>query len=111
MRTVSTLPCRENSLTSRTFQPASRAAVPLMRPVFLDAGPLGLLSNARGKPRADGCRPWARGRLSAGVRVSVPEVAAAEACRKLPRGGATPGAIFRGGVAGETAFATWACCV
>ena len=39
-----------------------------MRVVFLDAGPLGLLSNARGKPRADRCRQWAIDLTAAGVR-------------------------------------------
>ena len=62
-----------------------------MRLVFLDSGPLGLLSNARGKPRADDCRLWARGLFSAGVRVFVPEIADYEVRRKLLHLGATAG--------------------
>jgi predicted nucleic acid-binding protein len=62
-----------------------------MRLVFLDSGPLGLLSNARGKPRADKCRLWAQGLLSAGVRVFVPEIADYEVRRKLLHIGATTG--------------------
>ncbi len=54
-----------------------------MRIVLLDSGPLGLLSNANGKPQADQCRQWAQRLLSAGVRVLVPEIADYELRRKL----------------------------
>ena len=54
-----------------------------MRIVLLDSGPLGLLSNANGKPRADQCRQWTQRLLSAGVRVLVPEIADYELRRKL----------------------------
>jgi hypothetical protein len=49
-----------------------------MRLVFLDTGTLGLLAQQRGKPRADECRRWVAGLLTAGVRVFVPEIAAVE---------------------------------
>lgn len=62
-----------------------------MRLVFLDTGPLGLLSNARGKPRANQCRQWAKDLGAAGVRIVVPEIADYEVRRELIRLGATAG--------------------
>jgi predicted nucleic acid-binding protein len=62
-----------------------------MRLVFLDPGPLGLLSNPRGGPRAVQCRKWARDLLAAGVRVFVPEIADYEVRRELLRAGKTAG--------------------
>ena len=59
-----------------------------MRLVFLDSGPLGLLTSPRGRPRADGCRQWAQDLLAAGVRVLVSEVADYEVRRELIRIGA-----------------------
>ena len=47
-------------------------AVSTMRLVFLDSGPLGLLSNPRGKPKPDQCRQWAKDLTAAGVRIFVP---------------------------------------
>ena len=55
----------------------------MMRLVFLDTGPLGLLANAAGKPRVDECDRWADSLLAAGVLVFVPEVADYEVRRKL----------------------------
>ena len=43
-----------------------------MRLVVLDAGPLGLVANPKGRPRVV---QWARDLLAAGVRVVVPEIA------------------------------------
>jgi len=43
-----------------------------MRLVFLDSGPLGLLTNPRGKPKSDQCRRWVKDLAAAGVRVFVP---------------------------------------
>jgi predicted nucleic acid-binding protein len=62
-----------------------------MRLVFLDTGPLGMVSNPRGRPQAIRCRQWARDLLAAGVRVFVPEVADYEVRRELLRVGATAG--------------------
>lgn len=62
-----------------------------MRAVFLDSGPLGLLSNPRGKPKADRCRQWADDLVAAGVRVVVPEIADYEVRRELVRVRATAG--------------------
>jgi predicted nucleic acid-binding protein len=62
-----------------------------MHLVFLDTGPLGLLSNPRAKPRAVQCRQWARDLLSAGARIFVPEIADYEVRRELLRVGATAG--------------------
>ena len=62
-----------------------------MRIVFLDSGPLGLLTNARGKPLADRCRQWVKDLSAAGVRVFVPEIADYEVRRKLLHIGSTAG--------------------
>lgn len=64
-----------------------------MRLVFLDSGPLGLLANARGKPRPDQCRQWVKDLSAAGVRVFVPEIADCEVRRKLIHIGATAGVL------------------
>lgn len=63
----------------------------MMRLVFLDSTPLGLLSNARGRPRADQCRQWAKDLAAVGVKVVVPEIADYEVRRELIRAGATAG--------------------
>jgi predicted nucleic acid-binding protein len=62
-----------------------------MRLVFLDAGPLGLLTNARGKPKPDRCRQWAKDLAAAGARIFVPEIADYEVRRKLIHIGASAG--------------------
>ncbi len=61
------------------------------RMVWLDAGPLGLVSNPRGGPEARACRDWARRLLGAGVRIFVSEVADFEVRRELTRKGADAG--------------------
>ena len=53
-----------------------------MRLVFLDTGPLGLMTNPRALPQAVRCRQWAKDLSAAGVRLFVPEIAEAQ------RGGA-----------------------
>jgi predicted nucleic acid-binding protein len=62
-----------------------------MRVVFLDTGPLGMVSNPRGKPTAERCRQWVKDLSAAGVRVVVPEIADYEVRRELIRNGATTG--------------------
>jgi hypothetical protein len=62
-----------------------------MRLVFLDSGPLGLLTNPRGKPKSDRCRQWAKDLVAGGVRVFVPEIADYEVRRKLIHIQATAG--------------------
>ena len=62
-----------------------------MRLVFLDAGPLGLLTNPRGRSKPDQCRQWVNDLAAAGVRVFVPEIADYEVRRKLIHIGATAG--------------------
>jgi hypothetical protein len=54
-----------------------------MRLVFLDSGPLGLLTNPRGRPKSGQCRQWVKDLAAAGVRVFVPEIADYEVRRKL----------------------------
>ncbi|MGC8639802.1 MAG: type II toxin-antitoxin system VapC family toxin [Isosphaeraceae bacterium] len=63
----------------------------MARLVFLDSGPLGLASQARGKFQADRCRGWLRMLLASGVRVIVPEIADYEVRRELTRSKATAG--------------------
>jgi predicted nucleic acid-binding protein len=54
-----------------------------MRLVSLDSGPLGLMTNPRGRPKSDQCRQWVKDLAAAGVRVFVPEVADYEVRHKL----------------------------
>jgi predicted nucleic acid-binding protein len=62
-----------------------------MRLVVLDTGPLGMISNPRGKAPALRCRQWVKDLTAAGVRVFIPEVADYEIRRELLRVGATTG--------------------
>ncbi len=62
-----------------------------MRLVFLDSGPLGLLTSPRGRPKSDQCRNWVKDLAAAAVRVFVPEIADYEVRRKLIHIGATAG--------------------
>jgi hypothetical protein len=61
------------------------------RIVVLDAGPLGLASNRRGKSAVDRCQDWIRDLGAAGVRIVAPEIADYEIRRELLRVGATVG--------------------
>ena len=63
----------------------------MARFIVLDAGPLGLASQARGKPDADRCRVWLGDLAAAGARVVVPEIADYEIRRELLRAGAAMG--------------------
>lgn len=62
-----------------------------MRLVFLDSGPLGMLSHPHSKPAVVRCQQWARDLIAAGVRVYVPEIADYEIRRKLLHLGAISG--------------------
>lgn len=70
--------------------------------VFLDAGPLGLVTDRSGKQDADDCRAWVTSLLVAGVEVLVPEIADYEVRRELIRAGKALGIgrldRFHGGV-------------
>jgi predicted nucleic acid-binding protein len=57
----------------------------MLRAVFLDTGPLGLVTQRRGVPDADACRQWVRDLGHAGVSIFVPEVADYELRRELLR--------------------------
>jgi predicted nucleic acid-binding protein len=59
--------------------------------IFLDTGPLGMISNPRGKPRSLLCRQWAKDMVAAGAWVFVPEIADYEVRRELIRVRATTG--------------------
>jgi predicted nucleic acid-binding protein len=59
--------------------------------VFLDAGPLGLVTVRSGKKEPDDCRVWVASLLRAGVDVVVPEIADYEVRRELIRAGKVPG--------------------
>ena len=63
----------------------------MARYVFLDSGPLGLVSQREGKPDADRCRDWLRALETAGARIFVPEIADYEVRRELIRARATDG--------------------
>ncbi len=63
----------------------------MMRLVFLDTGPVGLLSHTRNRLRRDQCRQWAYQLTAAGVRLFVPEIADYEVRRELIRLGAATG--------------------
>jgi hypothetical protein len=62
-----------------------------MRLVFLDTGPLGILTNPKGTPDALACQQWVRGLLAAQVRVVVPAIADYELRRELIRAGKIAG--------------------
>jgi predicted nucleic acid-binding protein len=62
-----------------------------MRLVLLDSGPLGLLTNPRGRSKPDRCRQWVKDLAAAGARVFVPEIADYEVRRKLIHIRATAG--------------------
>jgi predicted nucleic acid-binding protein len=55
------------------------------RVIALDAGPLGLLMQRKGVAPADACKTWLAGKVAAGVRVVVPEIADYEVRRELVR--------------------------
>jgi hypothetical protein len=62
------------------------------RCVVLDSGPLGLVTQRRGKSHgADACREWLYSVLAAGARVCVPEIADYELRRELVRAGKADG--------------------
>jgi predicted nucleic acid-binding protein len=63
----------------------------MARIVMLDSGPLGLASNARGRPNVDACRAWIRSLAANRARIVVPEIADYEVRRELLRVGATAG--------------------
>ena len=59
--------------------------------VFLDSEPLGLASQARGKPNAHACWSWLAALEAAGVEVVIPEIIDYEVRRELVSVGATAG--------------------
>jgi predicted nucleic acid-binding protein len=63
----------------------------VIRAVFLDSSPLGIVTQKQGIPEADACRQWVRTLGRAGVRIFVPEIADYEIRRELIRTGATAG--------------------
>jgi hypothetical protein len=55
------------------------------RIIFLDTGPLGLVTQRKGVPGADACRQWVSACLDRGARVIVPAIADFEVRRELVR--------------------------
>ncbi len=53
--------------------------------VFLDTGPLGMVTNPRATPQTERCTVWLDGLLARGVRVLIPEIADYELRRELLR--------------------------
>ncbi len=66
----------------------------MARLVMLDAGPLGLITTAVGRPKGDRCRAWAVGLEALGTVFMIPEIADYEVRRELLRIGAN-GSIRR----------------
>lgn len=61
----------------------------MVKVVFLDSGPLGLLANQKNTPQPVACRQWAADLEAAGHRLIVPEITDYEVRRELIRLGAT----------------------
>lgn len=53
--------------------------------VFLDTGPLGMVTNPRATTQTERCTRWIEGLLARGVRVLIPEIADYELRRELLR--------------------------
>jgi predicted nucleic acid-binding protein len=62
-----------------------------MSAVFLDTGPLGMVSNPKSSPENDACRKWLDDLVARGIRVFVPEIADYEVRRELLRANKTAG--------------------
>ena len=62
-----------------------------MRVVFLDTGPLGMVSNPKSSPENEECRQWLKRLVDGGTRVIVPEIADYEVRRELVRAGKSAG--------------------
>lgn len=60
-----------------------------MRIVVLNANPLAMVANPKGRARSLGCQKWVDKMVVAGGRVIVPEIADYEVRRELIRRGAT----------------------
>lgn len=59
----------------------------MSKTIFLDSGPLGLLTQRRGVQAAEDCRAWLARRLTSGDRFIVPEIIDYELRRELLRAG------------------------
>ena len=59
--------------------------------VFLDAGPLGLVTNPRRSPQSAACAAWLQSLVTARVRIIIPEIADYEVRRELLRANKTAG--------------------
>lgn len=59
--------------------------------VFLDAGPLGLITNPRASPEARECSQWMEGLLLSGIQIVIPEIVDYEVRRELLRAGKAEG--------------------
>ena len=64
----------------------------MIKAVFLDAGPLGLVTKRKGQSaEVDDCRAWMEGLITAGIQVCVAEVTDYEIRRELIRAGKPDG--------------------
>jgi|SRR5579871_1511366 len=63
----------------------------MLQAVFLDTGPLGLVTRRAGIPDVEACHRWIRLMMGAGVRLIVPEIADYEVRRELIRAGKKEG--------------------
>ncbi len=57
----------------------------MSRVVFLDAGPIGLVTNPKLSPESTLCTRWLQALIISDTRVIIPEIADYEVCRELLR--------------------------
>ncbi len=79
----------QNASSRRVSESFLTKILSLMRLVFLDSKPLGMVANPGNNPDAARCRRWAASLLGAGVRVFVPEICDYETRRKRIHVGST----------------------
>jgi predicted nucleic acid-binding protein len=73
--------------------------------IFLDSGPLGLVTQRKGKsPEVDACRDWLTALLTNGWTIYIPEIADYEVRRELIRARKTMGIARLDHLATVTAF-------
>ena len=61
----------------------------MIRAIFLDSSPLGLITQRVGIREADQCNTWLAGHLDRGVAVLVPEIIDCEIAARIDRAGKT----------------------
>ncbi len=62
------------SLNRNRLQSGGPGIISMSRTIFLDSGPLGLVTHRAGVAQADACREWLASRIAAGDEVVVAEI-------------------------------------